>query len=52
MLALRNEYEKEFQKFDQYEPDWMGHGDRSTRRLGISAWRVRGVCFPKRTLYT
>ncbi|WP_232325181.1 DUF1214 domain-containing protein [Microbulbifer agarilyticus] len=24
MLSLRKKYEKEFQKFDQYEPDWMG----------------------------
>lgn len=42
MLALRREYEKEFQKFDQYEPDWMGprgEVNEKTRQLGVAgAW--------------
>lgn len=42
MLALRTEYEKEFQKFDQYEPDWMGprgEVNEKTRHLGVAgAW--------------
>jgi hypothetical protein len=42
MLALRTEYEKEFQKFDQYEPDWMGprgQVNEKTRHLAVAgAW--------------
>lgn len=42
MLALRAEYEKEFQKFTQYEPDWMGprgEVNEKTRHLGVAgAW--------------
>jgi hypothetical protein len=42
MLALRAEYEKEFQKFDQYEPDWMGprgEVNEDTRHLAVAgAW--------------
>ena len=42
MLALRAGYEKEFQKFDQYEPGWMGPRgtvNESTRHLGAAgAW--------------
>ncbi|MEM8574324.1 MAG: DUF1214 domain-containing protein [Pseudomonadota bacterium] len=42
MLALRAQYEKEFQKFDQYEPDWMGprgQVNEKTRHLGVAgAW--------------
>jgi hypothetical protein len=39
MLKLRGEYEKEFQKFDQYEPDWMGprgEVNEKTRHLGAA----------------
>ncbi|MEM8546622.1 MAG: DUF1254 domain-containing protein [Pseudomonadota bacterium] len=42
MLALRAGYEVEFQKFDQYEPDWMGPNgevNEATRHLGVAgAW--------------
>jgi hypothetical protein len=42
MLALRASYEQEFQKFDQYEPDWMGprgQVNEETRHLGVAgAW--------------
>src|SRR6056297_4209189 len=42
MLALRSEYELEFQKFDQYEPDWMGPRGKvneATRHLAAAgAW--------------
>lgn len=42
MLALRTEYEKEFQKFDQYESDWMGRRgevNEETRHLAVAgAW--------------
>lgn len=40
MLELRKQYEKEFQKFAQYEPDWMGprgEVNESTRHLA-AAW--------------
>ena len=39
MLKLRAEYEKEFKKFDQYEPGWMGargEVDEKTRHLGAA----------------
>lgn len=39
MLKLRGEYEKEFQQFDQYEPDWMGRRgevNEKTRHLGAA----------------
>ena len=42
MLALRSGYEVEFQKFDQYEPDWMGprgEVNEKTRHLAVAgAW--------------
>jgi hypothetical protein len=42
MLALRAEYEKEFQTFAQYEPDWMGprgEVNEETRHLAVAgAW--------------
>ena len=42
MLDLRAEYEKEFKKFAQYEPDWMGprgEVNEETRHLGVAgAW--------------
>ena len=42
MYALRGEYEKEFQKFSQYEPDWMGprgEVNEETRHLAVAgAW--------------
>jgi hypothetical protein len=42
MLALRKEYEKEFQKFKQYEPDWMGprgQVNEKTRHIAVAgAW--------------
>ncbi|MCA0927079.1 DUF1254 domain-containing protein [Ruegeria profundi] len=42
MLALRSEYEKEFQQFAQYEPDWMGprgEVNEDTRHLAVAgAW--------------
>lgn len=42
MLSLRAQYEKEFQKFDQYEPDWMGPRGKvneATRHLAAAgAW--------------
>lgn len=42
MLTLRAEYEKEFQKFAQYEPDWMGprgQVNEETRHLAVAgAW--------------
>ena len=42
MLALRAQYEKEFQKFAQYEPDWMGprgQVNEKTRHLAAAgAW--------------
>ncbi len=42
MLALRAEYEKEFQKYAQYEPDWMGprgEVNEETRHLAAAgAW--------------
>jgi hypothetical protein len=42
MLALRADYEQEFQKFDQYEPDWMGprgQVNEQTRHLAVAgAW--------------
>ncbi|QQL44730.1 DUF1214 domain-containing protein [Sulfuriroseicoccus oceanibius] len=42
MLKLREEYEKEFQKFAQYEPDWMGPRGKvneKTRHLAVAgAW--------------
>lgn len=42
MLELRTRYEKEFQKFDQYEPDWMGRRGKvneKTRHLAAAgAW--------------
>ena len=48
MLALRAEYEKEFQNFDQYEPDWMGPRGKvneNTRHLAAAgAWGL----FPER----
>lgn len=48
MLALRGEYEVEFQKFDQYEADWMGTRDEvneDTRHLAVAgAWGL----FPER----
>lgn len=48
MLALRAEYEKEFQTFAQYEPDWMGprgEVNEQTRHLGVAgAWGL----FPER----
>lgn len=48
MLALRAEYEKEFQKFAQYEPDWMGPRgtvNEKTRHLAVAgAWGL----FPER----
>jgi hypothetical protein len=39
MLALRAEYEKEFQEFSQYEPDWMGPRgsvNEDTRQLAVA----------------
>nr|WP_202798358.1 DUF1214 domain-containing protein [Microbulbifer agarilyticus] len=39
MLTLRKEYEKEFQQFDQYEPDWMGprgEVNEQTRHLAVA----------------
>lgn len=48
MLALRAEYEREFQKFAQYEPDWMGprgEVNNETRHLAVAgAWGL----FPER----
>ncbi|MEM1075775.1 MAG: DUF1254 domain-containing protein [Pseudomonadota bacterium] len=48
MLALRAGYEVEFQKFDQYEPDWMGprgEVNEATRHLAVAgAWGL----FPER----
>ena len=42
MLALREQYEKEFQKHKQYEPDWMGprgQVNEKTRHLAVAgAW--------------
>lgn len=42
MLALRSEYEKEFQKFTQYEADWMGprgQVNEKTRNIAVAgAW--------------
>ncbi|MDW4500552.1 DUF1214 domain-containing protein [Sulfitobacter sp. D35] len=42
MLALRAEYEQEFQQFAQYEPDWMGprgEVNEDTRQLAVAgAW--------------
>jgi hypothetical protein len=42
MLKLRAEYEKKFQKFTQYEPDWMGprgQVNEKTRHLAAAgAW--------------
>lgn len=42
MLELRAGYEVEFQKFDQYEPDWMGprgEVNEETRHLAVAgAW--------------
>ncbi len=42
MLSLRALYEKEFQKFEQYEPDWMGPRGKvneDTRHLAAAgAW--------------
>ncbi|MEY8828518.1 DUF1214 domain-containing protein [Sedimentitalea sp. XS_ASV28] len=42
MMTLRSEYEKEFQKFAQYEPDWMGQRgevNEDTRHLAAAgAW--------------
>ncbi|MCT8158610.1 DUF1214 domain-containing protein [Pseudoruegeria sp. SHC-113] len=42
MLALRADYEVEFQKFTQYEPDWMGprgEVNEDTRHLAVAgAW--------------
>ena len=42
MLALRAEYETEFQAFAQYEPDWMGprgEVNEQTRHLAVAgAW--------------
>ena len=42
MLALRAEYEREFQTFAQYEPDWMGPRgavNERTRHLAVAgAW--------------
>lgn len=42
MLELRTRYEREFQKFDQYEPDWMGRRGKvneKTRHLAAAgAW--------------
>lgn len=42
MLALRAGYEKEFQAFSQYEPDWMGPRgavNEETRHLAVAgAW--------------
>lgn len=39
MLRLRSEYEREFQKFAQYEPDWMGPRGKvneETRHLAVA----------------
>ncbi len=48
MLALRSEYEKAFQAFEQYEPDWMGprgEVNEDTRHLAAAgAWGL----FPER----
>lgn len=42
MMALRAKYEKEFQRYKQYEPDWMGprgQVNEKTRHLGVAgAW--------------
>lgn len=42
MLALRAQYENEFQKYTQYEPDWMGPRgtvDEKSRHLAVAgAW--------------
>lgn len=42
ILSLRAGYEPEFQKFDQYEPDWMGprgEVNEDTRHLAVAgAW--------------
>ena len=48
MLALRAQYEKEFQKFAQYEPDWMGPRGRRTRRPGIWQPPAPGGLFPEK----
>ena len=38
MLQLRAEYEKEFQKFDQYEPGWMGpRGEANEKKRHLGA---------------
>lgn len=42
MLMLRTEYEEEFQKFSQYEPDWMGPrgkvNERTRHLAAAGAW--------------
>jgi Protein of unknown function (DUF1214)/Protein of unknown function (DUF1254) len=42
MLALRAQYEREFQKYSQYEPDWMGPRgtvNEKTRHIAVAgAW--------------
>jgi len=48
MLALRSEYELEFQKFDQYEPDWMGpRGEVNEQTRHIAAAGAWGL-FPEK----
>lgn len=48
MLALRSEYELEFQKFDQYESDWMGpRGEVNEQTRHIAAAGAWGL-FPEK----
>jgi len=48
LLELRSEYELEFQKFDQYEPDWMGpRGEVNEQTRHIAAAGAWGL-FPEK----
>ena len=48
LLALRSGYELEFQKFDQYEPDWMGpRGEVNEQTRHIAAAGAWGL-FPEK----
>ena len=48
LLALRGEYELEFQKFDQYEADWMGpRGEVNEQTRHVAAAGAWGL-FPEK----
>ena len=52
MLALRKEYEKEFQTYDQFAPDWMGpRGQVNEKTRHIAAAGAWGLLPEKDAVY-